>query len=313
MYSSWCRVVVGAGSGTRPEKQMTSLPGGHRARRIVRRALVNEYQCDRRLRTHRTEYGSSATRGTTPTRQSDVTRCGFGPSRSLTTGTIAYSIGERRRRMTAVDQEGRTSRGTADLRPEVTWPPPALPGGSSTDGDASTRRRDAAIVAVIAAVAGLVATVANAEPTGRPVTDFVLVGVGVAVITALGSRAPWWMLVTDRSVVGDRPRSAPAGAGRHRLPTSRRRPAAADRPWPAVRALGGDHLQRPDQGRRLPILRFHGHRRDGLRRRRVRHGRAALLEAGAAPGVDRRAVRRGGRRRLPPPGSDTPCTHRATP
>ena len=175
-----------------------------------------------------------------------------------------------------------------------------------------TRRRDAAIVAVIAAVAGLVATVANAEPTGRPVTDYVLVGLGVAVITALGSRAPWWMLAliaASSAIALEAPLLALAAIA---FATSRPRPVAADRPWAAVRALGGDHLQRPDQGRRRTdsSVSRPSSGRSAPPPSSSRPCRVARSRCGAWRGLARCAPRWSSP--APRPGSDTPCTHRAT-
>ncbi len=100
--------------------------------------------------------------------------------------------------MTAVDHGRGVSRGTAN------FPPPdaaarsreQAPPLTAVDAETFTPHRSAATIAVwlTACLAGLVATAANAEPTGRPSTDTVLVGLGVALITAFGSRAPWWVL-----------------------------------------------------------------------------------------------------------------------
>jgi Protein of unknown function (DUF4012) len=51
-------------------------------------------------------------------------------------------------------------------------------------------------VAAIAAVAGVIARLAPAEPTGRPTIDAVIVAGGVALIVVIGAQAPWWAVVT---------------------------------------------------------------------------------------------------------------------
>ena len=48
---------------------------------------------------------------------------------------------------------------------------------------------------VIAVAAAVGAVLAPPSPTGRPVVDVVLVGASAAAVTAIGSRAPWWILV----------------------------------------------------------------------------------------------------------------------
>lgn len=53
---------------------------------------------------------------------------------------------------------------------------------------------DALAVVVIAVVAGLLAATASASPTGHDVTDAILTGAGVAVLAAVGCRAPWWAI-----------------------------------------------------------------------------------------------------------------------
>jgi Protein of unknown function (DUF4012) len=50
------------------------------------------------------------------------------------------------------------------------------------------------LIVLIGAVAGLIATTADAAPTGHPLTDALLAGLGVALITIIGSQAPWWTL-----------------------------------------------------------------------------------------------------------------------
>ena len=48
------------------------------------------------------------------------------------------------------------------------------------------------LVGVVSLVAGLIAASARASPTGHPLTDNILVGVAVALIAVIGSRAPSW-------------------------------------------------------------------------------------------------------------------------
>ncbi len=48
--------------------------------------------------------------------------------------------------------------------------------------------------AIIGVVAGLVAIASDAAPTGHPLNDALLAGLGVALITIIGSEAPWWTL-----------------------------------------------------------------------------------------------------------------------
>jgi hypothetical protein len=66
------------------------------------------------------------------------------------------------------------------------------------DRGVKRRRADVAFVvtAAIAAVAGVVAQVASAAPTGDPAIDAVLAGFGVALIVLIGAWAPWWAVAT---------------------------------------------------------------------------------------------------------------------
>lgn len=49
-----------------------------------------------------------------------------------------------------------------------------------------------ALVVAVAVVSGLVAATASAAPTGHDTADALLLGLGVALLVAIGSRAPWW-------------------------------------------------------------------------------------------------------------------------
>jgi hypothetical protein len=63
------------------------------------------------------------------------------------------------------------------------------------------RRSDTGLLIGFAAVlSGLVAVTGPAEPTGHPATDAVLIGVGVAIIVVIGSRAPWWAVAAAAGV-----------------------------------------------------------------------------------------------------------------
>jgi hypothetical protein len=61
---------------------------------------------------------------------------------------------------------------------------------------------DDAVVAVVALIAGLVAATGPAAPTGHPVTDAVLTGLGTALIVLIGGRAPWWAAVVVAATAG---------------------------------------------------------------------------------------------------------------
>src|SRR5215213_8452162 len=49
------------------------------------------------------------------------------------------------------------------------------------------------LVAFAAVLAGLLAITGSAAPTGARLVDALLVGVGVALVVVIGSRAPWWV------------------------------------------------------------------------------------------------------------------------
>jgi hypothetical protein len=49
-------------------------------------------------------------------------------------------------------------------------------------------------IALLGCIAGFVAASTDAAPTGHPLTDTVLAGIGVGLITVIGSRASWWAL-----------------------------------------------------------------------------------------------------------------------
>jgi Protein of unknown function (DUF4012) len=54
---------------------------------------------------------------------------------------------------------------------------------------------DDLLVVIVSLVAGLVASVSPAAPTGHPITDAVLLFGGTALIVLIGARAPWWVAV----------------------------------------------------------------------------------------------------------------------
>ncbi len=56
-------------------------------------------------------------------------------------------------------------------------------------------RHDAIVIAVVAAISGVLATFAGAEPTGSTVPDTIVTFGLAAVVTWLGASAPWWALV----------------------------------------------------------------------------------------------------------------------
>ena len=58
-----------------------------------------------------------------------------------------------------------------------------------------THRVDDRVVVPLAAIAGVVAALGPAEPTGSAVPDAVIVAATVAVVTWLGATARWWALV----------------------------------------------------------------------------------------------------------------------
>ncbi len=72
-----------------------------------------------------------------------------------------------------------------------------------------THRVDDRVVVPIAVLAGVVAALGPAEPTGSSVPDAVLVAVAVALVTWAGSSARWWALVM-LSVVATAISSSPA-------------------------------------------------------------------------------------------------------
>src|SRR4051812_14744241 len=61
---------------------------------------------------------------------------------------------------------------------------------------------DDLLVAVVALIAGLAATTRPAAPTGPPLTDAVLTGVGTALIVLTGALAPWWAAVVAAAAAG---------------------------------------------------------------------------------------------------------------
>ena len=52
---------------------------------------------------------------------------------------------------------------------------------------------DDLLVVALALIAGLVAALGPAEPTGHPATDAVLLAVGTGLIVLIGALAPWWV------------------------------------------------------------------------------------------------------------------------
>ena len=54
---------------------------------------------------------------------------------------------------------------------------------------------DDLLVVVIALLAGLIAALGPAEPTGHAATDAILLGLGTALIVVIGALAPWWVAV----------------------------------------------------------------------------------------------------------------------
>ena len=64
----------------------------------------------------------------------------------------------------------------------------------SNAGSSSVHVASHVAILAIGASAGFIATTTDAAPTGHPLTDALLVGIGVALITVIGSRAPWWAL-----------------------------------------------------------------------------------------------------------------------
>jgi hypothetical protein len=61
---------------------------------------------------------------------------------------------------------------------------------------------DDALVAVVSLIAGLAAAAGRAAPTGHPLTDAVLTGVGTALIVLVGALAPWWVAVVVAATAG---------------------------------------------------------------------------------------------------------------
>ncbi|MFP5487594.1 MAG: DUF4012 domain-containing protein, partial [Acidimicrobiia bacterium] len=55
-------------------------------------------------------------------------------------------------------------------------------------------RTDSVLIAVVAAVAGVLACLAGCEPTGNTVPDVILTFAVAALVTWLGASAPWWAL-----------------------------------------------------------------------------------------------------------------------
>jgi hypothetical protein len=51
---------------------------------------------------------------------------------------------------------------------------------------------DDLLAVVVAVIAGLVAATGPAAPTGHPITDALLVGIGTSLIVLIGALAPWW-------------------------------------------------------------------------------------------------------------------------
>jgi tetratricopeptide (TPR) repeat protein len=65
-----------------------------------------------------------------------------------------------------------------------------MPAGT---GPAWTRRATVAVV-LVAVLAGVIAATGPASPTGHGPTDAVLTGLGIGLVVAVGSRAPWWAI-----------------------------------------------------------------------------------------------------------------------
>src|SRR4051812_12309990 len=61
---------------------------------------------------------------------------------------------------------------------------------------------DDLLVAVVALIAGVAATTGPAAPTGHPVTDAVLTGLGTALIVLIGAVVPWWAAVVVAAAAG---------------------------------------------------------------------------------------------------------------
>jgi hypothetical protein len=78
----------------------------------------------------------------------------------------------------------------------------------------SRRRGEAAVVLVVAAIAGIAAATARPSPIGRPLVDAVVVGVAAGAVTLAGATAPRWTLVVLAATaiaIGGAPAVAAAG------------------------------------------------------------------------------------------------------
>ncbi len=154
-----------------------------------------------------------------------------------------------------------------------------------------THRVDDRVVVPIAVLAGVVAALGPARPTGSAVPDAVLVGVAVAVVTWAGSTARWWALVllsVIATAISNSPALAVAGvlaaAGALWIGTQQR-----DLPIPraAVVAVSLNVAVRSDIGGFLGLsaLLTIGAATivgvSGLRRRRGRVRRGAVIAASA--------------------------------
>ena len=335
------------GWGTRPKAN--DLPAGRSSRAPdVRRALADEYECDwgaveriepsmavrrpannpnapsapRSVPEHvGSSAGFRAESGAFPPAScvrpmgcDGRSGCHNRRPRPVSADRAMHSIGEGRRTMPAGDHGRRTSRGTADLKPNQVA---ALRGRPPRGRGPRRRRRPIDAAAPHRGHRDHRRRRRLDRHGGRRRAYWPSRHGHAARRTRRGRHhgprvaGPVVGAVTGRGRVGDRRRGAPRRPDCRRLAPSDRRPTVADRPRATPGGVGGDHVQRADPRWPRPVLRIHGDRRGGLLRRRVRHGRAPFLEAGTAHRVDRRARVPESPSLLPRPASDMRCTRRA--
>ena len=94
--------------------------------------------------------------------------------------------------MMATEQRGRIT--------VPTRPPDARPTSKRGNGVVRANRLDERAAITIAAVSGVVAALAGAQPTGSGLVDPLLVGVAVAFVTWAAASAPWWAVAATAAI-----------------------------------------------------------------------------------------------------------------
>ena len=137
---------------------------------------------------------------------------------------------------------------------------------------------DDLLVVVLALIAGLVAALGPAEPTGHAATDAILLAVGTGLIVLIGALAPWWAVVVA-AAAGWRSPSTHCSSGSPSSPSRSRSGTARAVAEPRRdRRLARPVLQRPRPRRGRWAARHVGDRHVRRRRARLRHRHPPSLD-----------------------------------